>query len=112
VAAASAVLVGMVAGTYRAARSSADGDERARQPRRVRQELAEGFRWLAGQRVLRTMTVLIGLLNLTLTAAAAVLVLLAKERLHLGPVGYARCSRAWRSALSWDPPAATGSSSG
>jgi predicted MFS family arabinose efflux permease len=31
---------------------------------------------------------LIGLLNLTLTAATAVLVLLAKERLHLGAVGY------------------------
>jgi MFS family permease len=86
--AASAVLVGMVAGTYRASRPRADGDERARQPRPVRQELAEGFRWLAGQRVLRTMTVLIGLLNLTLTAAEAVLVLLAKERLHLGPIGY------------------------
>ena len=86
--AASAVLVGMVTGTYRAARSPTDGDERPRQPRRVRQELAEGFRWLAGQRVLRTMTVLIGLLNLTLTAAEAVLVLLAKERLHLGSVGY------------------------
>jgi MFS family permease len=86
--AASAVLVGMVAGTYRVARSSAGGDHRARQPRLVRQELAEGFRWLAGQRVLRTMTVLIGLLNLTLTAAEAVLVLLARERLHLGPVGY------------------------
>ena len=41
-----------------------------------------------GQRVLRTMTVLIGLLNLTLTAATAVLVLLVKERLNLGPVGY------------------------
>jgi MFS family permease len=86
--AASAVLVGMVAGTYRASRPQADGDERARQPRPVRRELAEGFRWLAGQRVLRTMTVLIGLLNLTLTATEAVLVLLAKERLHLGPVGY------------------------
>ena len=34
------------------------------------------------------MAVLIGLLNLTLTAATAVLVLLAKERLHLGSVGY------------------------
>ena len=86
--AASAVLVGMVAGTYRAARSPAGGDDRPRRPRRVRQELAEGFRWLAGQRVLRTMTVLIGLLNLTLTAAEAVLVLLAKERLYLGSVGY------------------------
>jgi predicted MFS family arabinose efflux permease len=34
------------------------------------------------------MTVLIGLLNVTLIAATAVLVLLAKERLGLGPVGY------------------------
>ena len=34
------------------------------------------------------MTFLIGLLNLTLTAATAVLVLLVKERLHLGSVGY------------------------
>jgi MFS family permease len=85
---ASAVLVGLIGGTYRASRPTADGDEHTEKPPRVRQELAEGFRWLAGQRVLRTMTVLIGLLNLTLTAAEAVLVLLAKERLHLGPVGY------------------------
>ena len=34
------------------------------------------------------MAVLIGLLNVTLTAALSVLVLLAKERLHLGSVGY------------------------
>jgi MFS family permease len=83
--AASAVLVGLVAGTYRALRPAA-GD--GRRPPTVRAELAEGFRWLAHQRVLRTMTFLIGLLNLTLIAATAVLVLLAKERLHLGPVGY------------------------
>ena len=83
--AASAVLIGLVTGTYRAARPAARHDDRAP---RIRTELAEGFRWLAGQRVLRTMTVLIGLLNLTLTAATAVLVLLVKERLHLGPVGY------------------------
>jgi MFS family permease len=91
--AASAVLVGLVAGTYRAARPAGGGDQtgdgdQTWPGRRVRQELAEGFRWLAGQRVLRTMTVLIGLLNLTLTAATAVLVLLVKERLNLGPVGY------------------------
>ena len=88
--AASAVLVGLVAGVYRAAvpaagRPSADGGPR---PGRIRAELAEGFRWLIHQRVLRTMTFLIGLLNLTLTAATAVLVLLVKERLHLGSVGY------------------------
>jgi MFS family permease len=82
----SAVLIGLVAGTYRTSvRPEADGDGRLR---RTRAELAEGFRWLAHQRVLRTMTVLIGLLNLTLTAATAVLVLLVRERLHLGPVGY------------------------
>jgi MFS family permease len=80
--AASAVLISLVAGTYRT-RSAADGG-----PRRVRAELAEGFRWLARQRLLRTMAVLIGLLNLNLTAATAVLVLLARERLHLGAVGY------------------------
>ncbi len=82
----SAVLIGLVAGTYRAARGQATAG--TWQLRRVRGELAEGFRWLARQRVLRTMTVLIGLLNLTLTAATAVLVLLAKERLGLGSVGY------------------------
>jgi MFS family permease len=84
--AASAVLVGLVPGTYRALRPKAD--QGSSQLRQARAELAEGFRWLARQRVLRTMTVLIGLLNLTLTAATAVLVLLAKERLHLGAVGY------------------------
>jgi len=89
----SAVLVGLVAGTYRAASrsepASAGAEAGALLGRAsVRAELAEGFRWLAGQRVLRTMAWLIGLLNLTLTAATAVLVLLARERLHLGAVGY------------------------
>jgi MFS family permease len=83
--AASAVLVGLVAGTYRVSR--VPEDERS-EHRSIRHELAEGFRWLAGQRLLRTMTGLIGLLNLTLVAATAVLVLLVRERLHLGPVGY------------------------
>jgi len=83
--AASAVLVSLVAGTYRALHPAADGEAR---PSTIRAELAEGFRWLAHQRVLRTMTVLIGLLNVTLIAATSVLVLLAKERLGLGPVGY------------------------
>jgi len=88
--AASAVLIGLLAGTYRVARPPGGGDdEQGRDSRgQIRHELAEGFRWLAGQRVLRTMAGLIGLLNLTLTAAIAVLVLLVKERLHLGAVGY------------------------
>jgi MFS family permease len=89
--AASAVLVGLVAGTYRVsspAVAAGDAGRGSRQVRPALADLAEGFRWLARQRVLRTMTVLIGLLNLTLTAATAVLVLLARDRLHLGSVGY------------------------
>ena len=54
----------------------------------MRAEVVEGFRWLIRQRLLRTMAFLIGLLNVTLTAALAVLVLLARDRLHLGSVGY------------------------
>ncbi|SCF13483.1 Predicted arabinose efflux permease, MFS family [Micromonospora viridifaciens] len=77
----SAVLVGLVAGSYRG--SSEPGVRRS-----VRAEVAEGFRWLLSQRLLRTMTLLIGLLNVTLTAAIAVLVLLATDRLGLGSVGY------------------------
>ncbi|MEU2613652.1 MFS transporter [Micromonospora sp. NPDC007271] len=77
----SAVLVGLVAGSYRG--SSVPGVRRS-----VRAEVAEGFRWLLSQRLLRTMALLIGLLNVTLTAAIAVLVLLATDRLGLGSVGY------------------------
>lgn len=80
----SAVLVGLVAGTYRASSRVSAAAER----RSVRAELAEGFRWLVRQRMLRTMAILIGLLNVTLTATTSVLVLLARERLHLGAVGY------------------------
>jgi MFS family permease len=80
----SAVLVGLVAGTYRASSRVSAAAER----RSVGGELAEGFRWLVRQRLLRTMAILIGLLNVTLTATTAVLVLLARERLHLGAVGY------------------------
>ena len=77
----SAVLVGLVAGSFRA------GPQRPGR-RSVRAEVADGFRWLWGHRLLRTMTLLIGLLNVTLTAALAVLVLLATDRLGLGSVGY------------------------
>jgi predicted MFS family arabinose efflux permease len=56
--------------------------------RQMRAELAEGFHWLMKQRLLRTMAVLIGLLNVTLFAALGIFVLLAKERLHLSSVGY------------------------
>jgi MFS family permease len=83
--AASAILVGLVVGSYRAAPAPSDG---RLAPTSAWTELVDGFRWLVHQRLIRTMAVLIGLLNVTLTAALAVLVLLAKQRLHLGSVGY------------------------
>ncbi len=88
--AASAVLIGLVAGRYRAdaPRDAGPGPGSGAARRSVRADIGEGFRWLMRQRLLRTMALLIGLLNLTLTAATAVLVLLARERLHLGSVGY------------------------
>lgn len=83
--AASAILIGWITGTYRPHREPGEASSR---PISVWTDVAEGFRWLIRQRLLRTMAVLIGLLNVTLTGALAVLVLLARERLHLGSVGY------------------------
>jgi len=83
--AASAILLGWIAGTYRPHRAAGEDSSR---PASVWADVAQGFRWLARQRLLRAMAVLIGLLNLTLTGALAILVLLARQRLHLGSVGY------------------------
>jgi len=82
-----AVLLAALPGTYRAVRPprAAGGPGPVRT---VLGEVGEAFAWLARQRVLRTMALLIGLLNLTFTAALALLVLVAQQRLGLGPVGY------------------------
>ncbi|MBB5850359.1 MFS transporter [Amycolatopsis umgeniensis] len=82
----SALLLGLIAGAYRPRPDGGPGEPVKR--RSIRSEVAEGFRWLAGQRLLRTMVGLIGLLNVTLVAATSILVLLAKERLQLEAVGY------------------------
>ena len=95
----SALLLALVAGSFRPApRATAPGGAAPEGAapegaagagwRSVRAELVGGLRWLVRQRLLRTMALLIGLLNVTLTAALAVLVLLARERLHAGSVGY------------------------
>jgi len=91
--AASAILMTLIAGRFRPARreralAAGDGTARASGLKSVWSDLAEGFTWLVRQRLLRTMAVLIGLLNIRLTGAMAVLVLLARERLGLASVGY------------------------
>jgi MFS family permease len=54
----------------------------------LRTEIVAGVRWLLAHRLLRTLALLMGLLNVTLTAALSILVLLATRRLGLGSVGY------------------------
>ncbi len=80
----SAVFIALIAGSYRGAPTPATPGP----ARTVRADIVEGFRWLMGQRVLRTMTLLIGMMNVTLTGSVSVLVLIARERLHLGSVGF------------------------
>lgn len=77
-----AVLLMTMRGTFRAApvgqaRSTSLGTE-----------IADGIRWLFRHRLLRTLALLMGLLNVTLMAALSILVLLATDRLGLGEVGY------------------------
>jgi predicted MFS family arabinose efflux permease len=89
----SAILMGWIAGRFRPAPRDGSAPAQGRLLRSSRlgsvwADLAEGFGWLIRQRLLRTMAILIGLLNVTLTGALAVLVLLVKERLALGSVGY------------------------
>jgi MFS family permease len=54
----------------------------------VASEIGEGMRWLWGQRLLRTLSITLAVLNLTLVAQVAIMVLVAEERLGLGPGGY------------------------
>ncbi|MBA2364328.1 MAG: MFS transporter, partial [Chloroflexia bacterium] len=57
-------------------------------PTRLRGEIAEGVRWLARHRLLRSMAMALGLMNLTMAAWNSILVLFATERLGLGPRGF------------------------
>ena len=54
----------------------------------IRSEVAEGLRWLWQHRLLRTIALAMALLNLTVVAQVAIMVLFARERLGLGPAGY------------------------
>lgn len=62
----------------------ADASAAAPAPRRVR----DGLRLLWGDPVLRTLALCIFVMNVTLSAVLAILVLVARDRLGLGPSGY------------------------
>ena len=50
--------------------------------------IAEGMGWLAREPLLRTLALVTGAINLTASAMIAVMVLYARQRLHLGGAGY------------------------
>ena len=75
----------LLAGLPRTAQS------RMTQPRseqRMRAQIAEGVRWLAGHRLLRTVALLLGVSNFSSQMGQATLVLLATQTLHVGTRGY------------------------
>ncbi|WP_448321907.1 MFS transporter [Streptomyces sp. CO7] len=78
----SAILVSSLKGDF--------GNPPATEPTRrsLRAEVAEGLRWLLKHRVLRTLAGTAAIGNLVFTAKMALLVLLAKEQLGLGDIGY------------------------
>lgn len=57
-------------------------------PRRLREQTAEGIRWLRGHRTLRTVCVLIGTLNFSILAVLSIAVLYALETLGIGENAY------------------------
>jgi MFS family permease len=56
--------------------------------RPMRHDIAEGLRWLAGHRLLRTLAILLAVTNMAGQIANSTFVLFATERLHVGPRGY------------------------
>lgn len=81
-----AVLV--TVGALLAAQIKLPVSERAVAGRRVRQEIAEGFRWVVGHPPVRTLVLTILMFNVTFGAPWGILVLYAKERLHMGSIGF------------------------
>jgi MFS family permease len=75
-----AALVAAIPGSFRAERP----DDHVQAPWRA--ELAEGFRWLWANDLLRSMAIILGLMNLATTLSGSVFVLFAQEILHTGPL--------------------------
>jgi MFS family permease len=77
----------LLTGLPRTGSSATAGSETAKHPR-IRAQIAEGLRWLAGHRLLRVVAVLLGVYNFANQMGQAILVLLATVTLHLGTRGY------------------------
>ncbi|MDP8959988.1 MAG: MFS transporter, partial [Actinomycetota bacterium] len=80
----SALLIATIAGSFRPARAGPTPQAR----RRLRHDIAEGLRWLWNHRLLRTLALMLGLVNGTAVVWGAIFPLFALEVLGLSEVGY------------------------
>ena len=80
--AAAAILILALRGSFRVDRQVGT------QPDVLWTEIVEGVRWLSRHRLLRTIAVALAILNFTLVAQNAILVLFVQEHLGVGPAGY------------------------
>jgi MFS family permease len=69
-------------------RTGKPGGTQAGSDQRMRAQIAEGVRWLARHRLLRTVALLLGAANFSSQMGQATLVLLATQTLHVGTRGY------------------------
>ena len=77
-----AAMAALLTGSFRPARSE------SAPARSFTADLKEGFRWLWNHRLLRTLAIVLGLLNAASSAAFATIVLYAQEILHLDAAGF------------------------
>jgi len=75
-----AILVLTIGGTFSADRAPATGS--------MRQDIAEGVRWLWNHRLLRTTALMAGGYNLVVSGMVAILVLFAQDEVGLSDVGF------------------------
>jgi MFS family permease len=96
---AAAVLVALIPGIYRpnaersgAAAAAAVAPAAGRAPLAIvagmRRDIGDGLRWLWGHRVLRTLALVLGAINLLAESVFAVMVLYAQDILGLGDIGF------------------------
>jgi MFS family permease len=83
---AAAVLVALIPGSFRPERAAVASDTPV--VRQVRDDIAEGLRWLWRHRVLRTLAMVLGGANLFWWAGESVMVLFAQDVLGLDEAGY------------------------
>ncbi len=83
-----AALVAGISGSFRARSLIGPESDPSKSPTTIRSEISEGIMWLRGNKVLRTLALLLGLMNLWFMAGFSVLVLFAEDILGLDEVGF------------------------